>query len=88
MEEWKDVGLSAVVASYTVAHVGLDGKKLAAPEIFALLGWPGVEGGMLHRLGNVSPEEVGIGMKVKAKLAAKKDRQGLITDILYFAPEK
>jgi len=88
MEEWKDVGLSALVVSFTVAHLGLDGKRLKEPVVYALLGWPGVEGGLIHKLGEVKPEEVYVGMKVKAKLAAVKARKGLLTDIIHFAPEK
>jgi len=88
MEEWKDVGLTGLVTSFTVAHFDLEGKKLPIPQVYALIGWPGVEGGLIHKLGEVKPEEVFIGMKVKARLVGKKDRKGLITDILYFAPEK
>lgn len=88
MERWKDVGFSAEVKSFTAAHYDLEGRKLGEPELYAFLGWRGIEGGLIHRLGEIKPEKVSIGMKVKAKLAAKKQRKGLITDIIYFIPEK
>jgi len=86
MKEWKDVGVVAQVKSYTVAHYDLDGKKLDEPLVYAHLCWKGVEGGLIHKLGEVKPEQVKIGLKVKAKFAPKDQRKGLITDILYFAP--
>lgn len=88
MEKWKNVGLTGVVVSFTIAHYDLEGKKLDVPQVYALIGWEGIEGGLIHKLGEVKPDEVFIGMQVKAKLAPKKERKGLITDILYFAPEK
>jgi len=42
--------------------------------------------GMLHLLGEVSPEEVAVGMKVKAVWKPQGERQGAITDIRYFRP--
>ncbi len=88
MEQWKDVGLIAEVKSYTIAHYSLEGERLAKPEIYAFLVWEGVEGGLIHRLGEIEPKQVKIGMKVRAKLAPKTKRKGLIGDILYFAPGK
>jgi len=88
MEEWKEVGLSCQVKSWTIAHYGLDGKRLIEPVIYAFLAWEGVEGGLIHKLGEVKPEEVHKGMRVKAVLAPKNKRKGLITDIIYFKLEK
>lgn len=88
MSELKDVGLEGQLLSFTVAHYGLDGKKLDKPEIYGLIGWDGVEGGLIHRISEVELKDVFIGMKLKAKLLPKKDRKGLITDIMFFVPEK
>ena len=74
MDKFKDVGTTAEVKSYTVAHYGLDGNKLKEPVVYALLSWPEVEGGFIQKLEDVKPEEVAIGMPVKAKIkkGAKK----------------
>jgi uncharacterized OB-fold protein len=41
-------------------------------------------GGFLHRLGEVRPEDVAIGMEVEAVWA--EERSGSILDIAYFRP--
>ncbi|TET96383.1 MAG: DNA-binding protein, partial [Dehalococcoidia bacterium] len=43
-------------------------------------------GGLLHLLGEVKPEDLRIGMKVKAAWALPEVRQGSILDIRYFKP--
>jgi uncharacterized OB-fold protein len=42
--------------------------------------------GIMHLLGEVKPEEVKIGMRVKAVWKPAAERQGAITDIAYFKP--
>ncbi len=42
--------------------------------------------GIMHMLGEVDPEEVQIGMRVQAVWKPAEDREGAITDILYFKP--
>jgi len=43
---------------------------------------------LLHKLGEVEPANVCVGLEVEAVLKPKKDREGKITDILYFKPAK
>ena len=40
----------------------------------------------MHMLGEVDPEDVHVGMKVKAVWKPREERTGAITDILYFKP--
>jgi len=42
--------------------------------------------GLVHRLGEVEPEEVEIGMPVEIVLKPKEERIGSILDIKYFKP--
>jgi hypothetical protein len=42
--------------------------------------------GFLHLLGEVKPEEVKLGMRVKAVWVDPAQRKGSITDIKYFKP--
>jgi uncharacterized OB-fold protein len=43
-------------------------------------------GGIMHLLGEVDPQKVKIGMRVQAVWKPPKEREGAITDILYFKP--
>jgi uncharacterized OB-fold protein len=86
LEEWVDVGLKGTVYTYTVLGVSLDGDPLEKPEILALVKMEGVHGGLVHRLGEVEPDEVEIGMAVEAVLKPARQRRGSILDIEFFKP--
>jgi len=80
------VASRGTVHTYTVLHVDLEGSPLAEPEIMAFVKLDGSDGGLVHRLGEVSPDEVEIGMTVEAVFKAKGEREGSILDIEYFKP--
>jgi len=48
----------------------------------------GADGGLVHKLGEINPEKVKIGMKVEAVFKSKEKREGSINDIRYFKPLK
>jgi uncharacterized OB-fold protein len=86
LEEWVEVASKGTVHTYTVLHIDLEGSPLAEPEIMAFVRLDGSDGGLVHRLGEVSPDEVEIGMMVEAVFKAKGEREGSILDIEYFKP--
>lgn len=88
LTELKDVGLRGRVRAFTVVRVDKQGKPLDPPEIFALIDFGPNTTAFLHKLGDVSPEDVRIGMEVEAVLKPKSKREGKITDIRYFQPMK
>ena len=45
-----------------------------------------IMGGIMHKLGEVDPDAVKIGMRVQAVWKPEEEREGSITDILYFKP--
>jgi hypothetical protein len=46
----------------------------------------GGDGGLVHRLGEVAPDELEIGMRVEAVFKPRAEREGSINDIRYFRP--
>jgi len=87
-EQWLDVGKRGTVHTYTIAHIDLDGSKLKQPTIYAMVKIEGTDGGLIHKIGEIDPEEVKIGMKVEAVFKPREKREGSITDIKYFKPVK
>jgi uncharacterized OB-fold protein len=83
-EPWQPVLGPGFVRSFTVLHHSLEEEPLATPEIVALVSWPGVRGGLIHRLKEVEPRLVALGMAVAPVWAPQ--REGALTDILYFRP--
>jgi uncharacterized OB-fold protein len=85
-EHYINVGTEGEVHTFTLLHKELDGFRKEAPVLMALIRLDGTDGGVIHYLGEVDPGDVHIGMKVKAVLKTKEERQGAITDITYFKP--
>jgi len=75
-----------VIHSFTFCYESYDEQPREEPTVVAFIKIDGVEGGLFHWIEKVDPEEVCIGMPVKAKFKAKKDRKGSILDIEYFEP--
>ncbi|MFX0068315.1 MAG: Zn-ribbon domain-containing OB-fold protein [Promethearchaeota archaeon] len=85
-EDWEEVNDEGVVHTFTVAHVDEKGKPLEKPMVFAFVEIMGTKGGFIHKIGEVNPEDVFIGMEVKAVFEEKDKRTGSINDIKYFKP--
>ncbi len=86
LKEWLEVPNRAVVHTFTISYVDLDGNRLAEPVVLAMVKFDGIYGGLIQRLGEVKPEEVRIGMPVEIVFKPKARRTGSILDIKYFRP--
>jgi uncharacterized OB-fold protein len=85
-DSYVKVAPTGSVHTYTVLHKNLDGSAKKEPSIMAMVRLDGTDGGVVHYLGGVKPDQVHIGMRVKAILKPQKERIGAITDIKYFKP--
>ena len=78
------MGTIGDIVTYTVLNVALDGSPLEKPELIAFIRFG--DGGLIHRLGEIEPEQVEIGLMVQAVLLPAAKRSGSILDIKYFKP--
>lgn len=90
VDDWYDLGDTGTVMTYTNSHVDWDSSMLPDGRIrtFAVIAIDGAspEHGLLHHLGEVEPDKVHIGMRVKAVWKDEADREGCVTDVKYFRP--
>jgi hypothetical protein len=89
IEEWVEVSDEGTVESFTIAQVKLDReegglKELEEPEIIGLIKHDGTDSCLVHRLGEVKPEDVKIGMKVRAVWTDEPN--GELGDLKYYKP--
>jgi len=84
LNDWVDVGTIGEIHTFTLLYVNLDGSPREKPEIIAFVRFG--DGGLIHRLGKIHPDQVDIGMKVQAVFTPKNERIGSILDIDYFKP--
>jgi uncharacterized protein len=85
LDEWVDVGTSGIVDTFTFLFVDLNGSRIETPEIIAFIRLG--DGGLIHRLGEIDPDEVEIGMMVEAVFKPAGERIGSILDIVHFKPQ-
>ena len=84
LEQWVDMGTMGEIHTFTLLFENYDGTPRDEPEIVAFIQFG--NGGIVHRLGEIQPEEVCIGMKVEAVIAPPSKRKGSIQDIIHFQP--
>ena len=79
---------TGTVNTFSLCYVTWDVRRIEEPEIPAVVEIDGASRlcGILHKLGEVAPDRVQVGMRVRAVWRPAEQRQGAITDILYFKP--
>lgn len=95
MSEYVPLKDTGTVNTFSLCYVTWDVQRIQKPEIPAVIMLDGaselsptsvIMGGIMHMLGEVNPRLIHIGMRVKAVWKPESERQGAITDILYFKP--
>jgi hypothetical protein len=88
MDDWVYLSDTGTVNTFSLCYVTWDMKRVEEPEIPAVIDIDGTRPrvGIMHLLGEVDPDDVKIGMKVKAVWKPAEERMGAITDIKYFKP--
>ena len=89
-DDWVYVQDTGKVNTFSLCYVSWDVQRLKTPEIPAVIEIDGAAPGegIMHKLGNVKPKDVRVGMKVRAVWKPAGERTGGITDIKYFEPIK
>jgi uncharacterized OB-fold protein len=84
LEDWRVVENIGTVVTFTILNKNLDGSQRLDPEIVAFIQMG--DGGFVHRLAEIDPKSVFIGMQVAAVIKEPEERIGSILDIRYFKP--
>jgi len=87
-DEWVYVKDTGTINTYSLSYLDADANRIKDPILVAVIdidgASPGV--GILHLLGNVDPDKIDVGMKVKAVWKPPEEREGSVTDILFWEP--
>ncbi|MDW7728804.1 MAG: Zn-ribbon domain-containing OB-fold protein [Bacillota bacterium] len=88
---WVYVKDTGTVNTFSICRVHWDASRIKEdekPYLPAVIEIDGASKGMgiMHLLGEVEPDDIKIGMKVKAVWKPEAKRTGAVTDILYFKP--
>ncbi len=90
VEDYFDLPDTGTIETFTISNVDWASAPLpdGRQDLFAVISIDGAapKMGLVHRLGDVDPSTVTIGMRVKAVWKDPEDREGSVTDIEYFRP--
>ena len=84
IEGWKEVGPEGVLETWTVTEYPLKVHPVKEPILYGIIRLDGADTGLVHRMGEVTPEGLKTGMRVTPVFREK--REGNILDIQYFWP--
>ncbi len=84
--EFVEISGEGKIRAFTIARLDVNEKPLEKPLVYAIIDLDGTDGCIIHLIDEVKPEDVHVGMKVKPVLKPQEEREGKITDILYFKP--
>ncbi len=93
-DEWVQLANTGTVNTFSVSFVNWDASRRETPQVPAVVDIDGTNPnmGILHLLGEVGEtldevlQRVKVGMAVEAVWKPAEQREGAITDILYFRP--
>ena len=86
---WVKLPDTGAVNTFSISYIATDTTRLKTPTIPAVIEIDSAgHAGFLHVIGEARPEEVRVGMRVKAVWADPEKRKGMITDIRYFKPTR
>jgi len=85
LRDWKQIPMEGKVETFTTARIDEEGKPLAEPQVWALVRFPDINGGFVHRI-IAPPEKVKAGIRVRPRLKPELLRTGEVTDIEGFEP--
>jgi uncharacterized OB-fold protein len=88
MAEYVPLQDTGTVNTFSICYVTWDVQRIKEPELPAVIEIDGASPlhGIMHKLGEVDPQQIHVGMRVQAVWKPAEERTGAITDILYFKP--
>jgi hypothetical protein len=87
-EKWIYLEDTGTVETFSISYIDPDARRIKKPILIGVISIDGAspQHGFMHYFGEMKPEELHIGMRVKAVWKPKEERKGAITDIKYFKP--
>lgn len=86
LSEWVEVSQQGTLLTHAVARQPTLVQPVTPPITYGIIQLDGADTGFVHMLGEVDPQQLKVGMRVKAVFKTKKQRVASILDIKYFKP--
>jgi len=86
LKEWVEVSDRGTVLSYTIDSESKPIHPVDEPVIYGIIQLDGADTGFVHMIGGADPEQLRIGMRVRAVFKPREERIASILDIRHFKP--
>ncbi|MCS7122040.1 MAG: Zn-ribbon domain-containing OB-fold protein [Archaeoglobaceae archaeon] len=88
IDGWVELKDTGTILTYSISYIDPDARPLPKPIVVALIQIDGASQNMaiMHLIGEIEPEKVYVGMRVKAVWKPENEREGSVTDIKYWKP--
>jgi len=87
-DEWVYLPDTGKVMTYSISYLDMHANRIEEPILVGVIDIDGASEnmGIMHYFGEMSPDDLTFGMKVKAVWKPEGERTGSVTDIKYFKP--
>jgi len=87
-DAWTYVRDTGTIETYSISYIDLDAKRIETPILVGVVSVDGASPkmGIMHYFGEMAPEAIRIGMRVKAVWRPPAERAGSVLDIRYWRP--
>ncbi len=87
-DEWTYIRDTGTIETFSISYLDTDAKRVADPILVGVVSLDGASPkmGMMHYFGEMTKDEIRIGMRVRAAWKPPEERKGSVLDIRYFRP--
>lgn len=87
-DEWRYVQDTGTIETFSISYLDRDAKRITDPILVGVVSLDGasLKMGLMHYFGEMTKEEIRIGMRVKAVWRPPEERRGSVLDVRYFRP--
>ncbi len=87
-DEWRYIRDTGTIETFSVSYLDKDAKRITEPILVGVVSLDGASPkmGMMHYFGEMTKDQIRIGMRVKAVWKPPEERRGSVLDIRYFRP--
>jgi uncharacterized OB-fold protein len=87
-DEWKYIRDTGTIETFSISYLDTDARRIAEPILVGVVSLDGASPkmGMMHYFGEMTKDDIRIGMRVRAAWKPPEERHGSVLDIRYFRP--
>ncbi len=87
-DEWRYIRDTGTIETFSVSYLDKDAKRITEPILVGVVSLDGASPkmGLMHFFGEMTKDQIRIGMRVKAVWKPPEERRGSVLDVRYFRP--